>query len=103
MTRTARIEAITQVAILLIMGVMAAASSLTHIHDLAVATASRPGSVGCSPSDRALRQPFCAFLTLAAVITCHKPPQSDYVRQLLSPDGQTFQSRCRRGSFICSP
>jgi hypothetical protein len=36
MTRTARIEGITRVVILLVMGVMAAAS-FKHIHDLAIA------------------------------------------------------------------
>ena len=36
MNRAARIEGITQVVILLIMGVMAAAASFKHIHDLAV-------------------------------------------------------------------
>jgi hypothetical protein len=36
MTRAARIEGITQVVILLVMGVMAAAASFKHIHDLAV-------------------------------------------------------------------
>lgn len=72
MTRTARIEAITQVVILLIMGVMAASASLTHIHDLAVATASRSYRRGAHHPIGALRQPFCVFLTLAVVVTCYK-------------------------------
>jgi hypothetical protein len=50
MTRTACIEGITQVVILLVMGVMAAAASFKHIHDLAVRRAlhrlrARPSAV----------------------------------------------------------
>lgn len=45
MTRAARIEGITQIAILLVMGVMAAAASFKHIHDLAVANG-QPSWIG---------------------------------------------------------
>jgi hypothetical protein len=45
MTRAARIEGITQIVILLIMGVMAASASFTHIHDLAVANG-QPSWIG---------------------------------------------------------
>jgi hypothetical protein len=41
MTRTACIEGLTQVVILLVMGGMAAAASFTHIHDLPVGRALR--------------------------------------------------------------
>jgi hypothetical protein len=45
MNRAARIEGITQVVILLVMGVMAAAASFKHIHDLAVANG-QPSWIG---------------------------------------------------------
>jgi hypothetical protein len=45
MNRAARIEGITQIAILLVMGVMAAAASFKHIHDLAVANG-QPSWIG---------------------------------------------------------
>jgi hypothetical protein len=45
MTRAARIEGITQIVILLVMGVMAAAASFKHIHDLAVANG-QPSWIG---------------------------------------------------------